>query len=52
MIWNSGTTSMGKPAFWYIKLNILESHLYVIRNKFRPEAQKFEHRKSTYFIIH
>ena len=47
---NSGGTSVGKLAFWYTKLKLSGDHLYVIRNTFRPEAQKFEHRKLAYLI--
>ena len=46
----SGVTSVGKPAFWYTKLNLSGDHLYVIRNTFRPEFQEINPRKSAYFI--
>ena len=46
----SRVTSVGKSAFWYTKLNLSGDHLYVIRNKFRPESQKINPRKSAYLI--
>ena len=46
----SGGTSVGKPAFCYAKLNLSGDHLYVIRNTFRPEAQKVDPWKSAYLI--
>ena len=46
----SGGTSVGKPAFCCAKLNLSGDHLYVIRNTFRPEAQKVDPWKSAYLI--
>ena len=46
----NGGTSVGKPAFCYIKLKLSGDHLYVIRKTFRPEAQKIDPRKLAYLI--
>ena len=45
-----GGTSVGKPAFWYKKPKLSGDHLYVIRNTFRPEAQKSDPQKLAYLI--
>ena len=46
----SGGTSVGKPVFWYTKLKLSGDHLYIIRNKFRPEAQNSDLQKMAYII--